>query len=138
MYAFILVFRQHIVSVVLVALITIIAFLLFVDVSNSKNLVVTKERIDPYILTTQGKTFVKSADGSITTLEVQQKKNIQIDDRIRTLANSAATIFWTDGSVTRLGEKTNISVLEIKQGVNGSTQVDFSISEGKSWSNLAR
>ncbi len=138
MYAFILVFRQHIVSVVLVTLITIIAFLLFVDVSNTKNLVVTKDRIDSYILATEGKTIIKSADGSITTLEVQQKKNIRIDDRIRTLANSAATIFWTDGSVTRLGEKTNITVLEIKQGIYGSTQVDFSISEGKSWSNLAR
>lgn len=138
MYAFLLVFRQHIISIVLVALITIIGFLLFVDVSNTKNLVITKDRVDPYILATEGKTIIKSADGSITTLEAQQKKNIRIDDRIRTLANSAATIFWADGSVTRLGEKTNISILELKQGIHGSTQVDFSISEWKSWSNLAR
>lgn len=138
MYALVLIFRQHIIPMVLATLVTVIAFLLFVDVSDSKNLVITKERISPYVLATEGKTVVRSSDGSTTTLEAQERKNIRTDDRIRTLANSSATIFWMDGSVTRLGESTNISVLELKSGAGDSTQVDFSISEGKSWSNLAR
>ncbi len=137
MYVYLLI-RQHIIPVVLTFLVTIITFLLFVDVGQTQGKAITKERINPYVLSTQGKTIVKSGDGTTTTLDSQQKKNIETEDKIRTLANSSATIFWSDGSVTRLGEKTNISVLELKNGVNDSTQVDFSISEGKSWSNLGR
>jgi len=136
MYVLLLI-RQHLIPVVLSALVSVIVFLLFVDVSH-QNKTITKERINPYVLSTQGKTIVKSGDGATATLDAQQKKEIRSDDRIRTLANSAATIFWADGSVTRLGEKTNVSVLELKTNPNQSTQVDFSISEGKSWSNLAR
>lgn len=136
MYALLLL-RQHLIPVVLSVLVSVIVFLLFIDVSH-QNKTITKERINPYVLSTQGKTIVKSGDGSTATLDAQQKKDISADDRIRTLANSAATIFWADGSVTRLGEKTNVSVLELKTNPNQSTQVDFSISEGKSWSNLAR
>jgi hypothetical protein len=109
-----------------------------VDVSNSKNFTITKERMNPYILSTQGKTIIKNSNGKTTTLENHQKKDIQADDQIETLENSLATIFWIDGTVTRLGESTSISVLELKNGVGDSTQVDFSISKGKSWSNLSR
>jgi len=135
MYAYLLV-RQHIIPFVLTLLITLIAFLLFVDVGQTKGRVISKERIAPYVLATLGKTIIKSSDGATVTLDVQEKKNIASDDKIRTLANSSATIFWPDGSVTRLGEKTNISILELKNGAKDSTQIDFSISEGKSWSNI--
>lgn len=138
MYAFFLILRQHLIPVVLVSLVVVIISLLFVDVSESKTPTITKERMSPYVLATQGKTVVKSSKGETVTLETQQKKNILVDDKIRTLAESAATIFWIDGSITRLGENTSISVLELKKSAGESTQVDFSISEGKSWSNLAR
>jgi hypothetical protein len=138
MYSFFLAFRQNLIPVVLVSLVAIVVFLLFVDVSQSKNMGIAKERISPYVLCTQGRTFIKSTNGTTVSLDPQQKKNIQTDDRIETIEASTATIFWIDGSITRLGEKTRISVLELKNGQGDSTQVDFSISEGKSWSNLGR
>ena len=47
-------------------------------------------------------------------------------------------MFWPDGSLTRIAEKTNIAIHELKKEVSGATAVNFSITEGKSWSNIAR
>jgi FecR protein len=79
-----------------------------------------------------------SKDDKKTTLRESERTAIKTDDRIRTLAASTAIVFWADGSVTRLSEKTNISLLELRTDPNGSTQVDISLSEGKTWTNIVR
>lgn len=130
--------RRHFIPAVLSVLLAAIAFLLFVDVSQSNEMTLERERISPYVLCTQGKTVLQDSSGKTTVLEAQQKQNVSAEDRIRTLASSAATIFWADGSVTRLGEKTNVSLLELRTDSNGATQVEFSLNSGKTWTNLAR
>ena len=130
--------RHYIIPIILSLLVAAIIFLLFVDVSGAKSKNISRQRIDPYVLCTEGKTIVQTTDGKNSTLEIWQKKALQSDDRIRTLSSSAATLFWADGSVTRLGEKTNISLIELKQTGSWTTQVEFSLSTGKTWTNLAR
>ncbi|MDP2103851.1 MAG: FecR domain-containing protein, partial [Candidatus Gracilibacteria bacterium] len=64
---------------------------------------------------------------------------IIVGDKIRTLADSQATVFWPDGSVTRLGEKSSIKINEMKaKSISENIQIDFSLEQGKSWSNVIR
>lgn len=59
-------------------------------------------------------------------------------DKIKTL-DSTATIFWPDGSITRLGEKSSIRIHEMRaKTASEDIQVDFSLEEGKSWSNVIK
>lgn len=114
-----------------------IVFLLFVDVSRTSGRGLSVNRIDPYVLCTEGKIIVRHGDKN-KTLEIHDRENIKENDRIRTLAHSAATIFWPDGSITRLAEQTNVTINELKKWSEISTQVDFSLTEGKTWSNISR
>ncbi|HPV63586.1 MAG TPA: FecR domain-containing protein [Fervidobacterium sp.] len=65
--------------------------------------------------------------------------NLQVNDRIKTFPNSRATIFWADGSVTRLSEKTSITItsLEVSKDLS-SVQIRFETESGKTWSNVIR
>lgn len=60
-------------------------------------------------------------------------------DKIKTLVGSQATIFWTDGSITRLSEKTalTISTLSVSKDLS-SIQIRFDTESGKTWSNVIR
>lgn len=55
---------------------------------------------------------------------------------MKTLPNSQATIFWTNGSITRLSEKTSITIGETP--TEERSTVDFSLNSGKSYSRLFR
>ena len=121
----------------MVALVAAIVFLLFVDVSRTSSRNLEVSRIYPYILCTEGKVIVRRDDTSIP-IETRDRLDLEEHDRIRTLSNSNATLFWPDGSITRISEKTNIEVNELRKEANGSTKVDFSLTEGKSWSNIVR
>ena len=127
--------RKHLIPLILATLTATIAFLLLSDVSRSKEKTLEVDRIDAYVLSTEGQTIIKRNQETFS-LKKGDKKTILVGDRIRTLTDSSATLFWPDGSVTRLGEKTNITIHELQGGT--STQVDFSITEGKSWSNIVR
>ncbi len=61
-----------------------------------------------------------------------------VGDKIKTL-ESTATIFWPDGSITRLGEKSSIVIHEMRaNSANTGIQIDFSLEQGKSWSNVVK
>lgn len=93
--------------------------------------------IDPYVLSTKGTTLI-IRDHLISLGEYKQA-SIIVGDKIRTLADSQATIFWPDGSVTRLGEKSSIKIYEMKaKSISEDIQIDFSLEQGKSWSNVIR
>jgi hypothetical protein len=73
------------------------------------------------------------------TVPKGRSASIAKGDQIKTLPNSAATVFWSDGSFTRLAEKTTINVTELASNPQTAMlKVDFSISEGKTWTRLFR
>jgi hypothetical protein len=131
-------FRKFSIPLLLAALVGAITFLLFVDVSKSESRTLSRNRINPYVLCTTGTTIISEKADKKTTLRKDERRDVQAEDRIRTLASSTAIVFWADGSVTRLGEKTNISLLELRSDPRGSTQVEISLSEGKTWTNIVR
>jgi hypothetical protein len=62
-----------------------------------------------------------------------------VGDKIKTLPRSSATIFWADGSVTRLSEKTSITISSLQvSGDLSSVQIRFDTETGKTWSNVIR
>ena len=126
------------IPLILIALLAAITGLLFIDVSKTESRTLPKNRIDPYLLCTTGTTIIGREEGKKISLKENNKENLKPNDRIRTLASSTAVIFWADGSVTRLSENTNISLIELRSNPNGSTQVEISMSEGKTWSNIVR
>lgn len=81
---------------------------------------------------------MKRSDKSVV-LSAEKTADIFQGDQIRTRGGSAATVFWTDGSVTRLAENTTVNVSELLNNKDtASTKVDFSLVEGKTWSRVYR
>lgn len=133
--------RKHFVPLVISVLGASIAFLLFADVSSSSSKLSLNERIVPYVLCTEGKTIVKSDSSrtaETTLLAAQERTNVMVGNIIRTQAYSSATVFWPDGSITRLGEASAITIHSLDSNQEGKTNVDFSLEGGKSWTNIAR
>lgn len=97
-----------------------------------------KTEFVPHVLCTAGTTVVKRADKSFA-LQSEKSADIFRGDRIRTGKAASATVFWTDGSVTRLSENTSIDVTELESDKKTqATKVDFSLNEGKTWSRVYR
>lgn len=115
-------------------LFAIIGALLFSDFSKGPTII--SEKVEPYVLSTRGKTLV--IRNKLITVEEHNQEPIFVGDRIRTL-DSTATVFWPDGSMTRLGEKSSIKIHEMRaKTANKDIQVDFSLEQGKSWSNVIK
>ncbi|MDD5376688.1 MAG: FecR domain-containing protein [Candidatus Gracilibacteria bacterium] len=128
-------FQKHAITLTMFGLLAIIGLLLFSDFSKSPTII--SEKIDPYVLSTKGKTLIFREKQSISVEENDQAP-IFTGDKIRTL-DSTATIFWPDGSITRLGEKSSIKIREMRaKTANENIQVDFSLEQGKSWSNVMK
>lgn len=74
------------------------------------------------------------------SISVEENKQALVfeGDKVRTL-DSTATVFWPDGSITRLGEKSSIRIHEMKaKTANEDIRIDFSLESGKSWSNVVK
>lgn len=97
-----------------------------------------KNDFTPHVLCTSGRTVVKRPEGSVTLL-AEKTEDVRQGDQIKTLRQSSATVFWADGSVTRLSENTTIDVNElVNDKKTASTKIDFSLTEGKTWSHVYR
>lgn len=113
----------------------LIGLLLFSDFSKSPTVV--SEKIDPYVLSTKWSTIVLR-DKVLKTVEEGLQMEVQVGDKIRTL-DSTATVYWPDGSVTRLWKKSSIIIHEMRaKTASEQIQVDFTLESGKSWSNVVR
>lgn len=89
------------------------------------------------MLSTKGKTLI-IRDKLIAVNENEQEPVFE-GDRIKTLRSSAATIFWPDGSITRLGENSSVKIHEMRaKTANTDIRIDFSLESGKSWSNVVK
>ncbi len=105
--------RKHLIPLILASLTAIIAFLLLSDISRSSEKTLEVDRIEAYVLSTGGQTILKRGSETFS-LKKDGRMTIAQSDKVRTLADSSATLFWPDGSVTRLGEKTNITIYELQ------------------------
>lgn len=127
-------FVKHTVALIMWGLFIIIWVLLFSDFSQGPTIV--PEKIEPYVLSTKGNTLI--IRDKLITIEENKQEPIFIGDKIKTL-DSTATVFWPDGSITRLGEKSSIKIHEMRaKTANENIQVDFSLEAGKSWSNVVK
>lgn len=127
---------RHFMAIVMWWLLALIGILLFSDFSKSPT-TITSEKIDPYVLSTKGKTLILR-EKQLLTIEENHSGSILVNDKVKTL-NSTATIFWPDGSITRLAEQSSIKVNQMQASTaNENIQVDFSLEQGKSWSNVIR
>lgn len=123
------------VSLVICGLSLAIWLLLFSDLF--KGPAVVSDKIDPYVLSTKGKTLI-FRDKIRTTVEEDKQELIRVGDKIRTL-DSTATVFWPDGSITRLSEKSSIKINEMRaKTASEQIQIDFSLENGKSWSYIVK
>ncbi|MDQ1343482.1 MAG: FecR protein [Patescibacteria group bacterium] len=129
-------FSRHLaVSLMVGIAVVIFALLAFDSAGMPKN---EKAEFNPYVLCTAGRTVIKRPEGSVTLL-ADKNESVRQGDQIKTLRQSSATVFWSDGSVTRLSENTTIDVNElVNDRKTASTKVDFSLEEGKTWSHVYR
>jgi ribosomal protein L29 len=130
--------HKHGISLVILGIFWVIISLLFIDASRFSEKSLNKERISPYVFCTQWTTIVSDENNASVTLEVYDKKNLTPGQRIRTNRSSTATIFWADGSVSRLAEETEIVVNELVTKNNGATKVNISMNSWKNWTNTSR
>lgn len=92
---------------------------------------------DPYIIITKWSAIIKRK--SIIKLSVKNKENIFVWDKIRTFDDSNATLFWPDGSITRLWSKTAMTIDEIMiNKKTASYNIKFNLEEWKTWSNIIK
>lgn len=110
------------------------------EANKIKTSVLEYESINPYILVTEWTTIIRrSWENKILKIQQKEKKDIKLNDKIRTLDNSSATIFWPDGSITRLWNKTSITINEIKYSKDLSVyKINFNLENWKTWSNIVK
>lgn len=78
-------------------------------------------------------------NGVIVRVNEKQQRPIQINDEIKTLPASEATIFWPEGSVTRLGEKTDITIDGLEYDTHmEDTSMNIHLNAGKTWTMIIR
>lgn len=127
--------RKHPVSVLMYVLLGLIVMVLFFDFTRTPAL--EMDATDPYVLTTKGTTTIER--DKVITIKEKEKFSLLVGDTVKTLPESAATVFWPDGSVTRLGEKTTIVINEVDVDTRkAEIRIDFSLESGKTWSNVIR
>lgn len=102
--------------------------------------IIETKSINPYILVTKWSSIIKRLNESkIIRLNTKEKDDIKLHDKIRTMWDSAATIFWPDWSITRLWSKTSITINEITTSNNLSIyRINFNLEAGKTWSNIIK
>ncbi len=125
--------------VILISLIIIWIIIVISDFreNTSDNWIIQEKYADPYILITKWSAIIKR--DKILKLKEKDKENIKIWDKIRTFEGSDATLFWQDWSITRLWEKTALTVTMIKSNnALSSTQVEINLEEWKTWSNIVK
>lgn len=127
------------IAILIISLLLGLIFIVYNDI-NSNNLWANSlgyDKIEPYVLATKWNVIIKRE--KIIKLKPEEKSNIIIWDKIITLKESGATIFWPDWSITRLWEKSSITISEIKINKDLSeNKVKFNLDSGKSWSNILR
>lgn len=129
-------FAKHLAFSLMAGIAVVIFALLAFDSAGMPT--VDKTEFSPHVLCTSGTTIVKRSEKSVV-LSAEKTADIFQGDQIRTRGGSSATVFWTDGSVTRLAENTTVNVSELLNNKDtASTKVDFSLVEGKTWSRVYR
>lgn len=89
----------------------------------------------PSVLCTNGTTVIVRSGATNIALQVGEKSPVVSGDIVKTLTlESTATIFWSEGSVTRLGGKTSLEIKET--GTKDQRKVDFSLQNGKTYSRI--
>lgn len=127
--------KKHFVTLLIILLAIIIAGTLFFETSETPpELYATQETI---LKVTEGKALLINNDKKI--LKSGESAPLVMNDKITTFPSSRATIFWADGSVTRLGEKTTITITTLSVSNDlASIQIKFDTESGKTWSNVIR
>lgn len=69
------------------------------------------------------------------TIHSGERLTLQVQDRVRTFTGAEATIFWPDGSLTRLGANTQVRIGESHVEKN-TVQISLELEKGKTWSNV--
>ena len=98
--------QKYGISFLMVGLLVVIIALMVPSFSRGAGM--QAETLHPYVFVTHGKTLI--IRDKIITISENGTGAIQVGDRVRTLAASTATIFWPDGSITRLGEKSSLKI----------------------------
>ena len=126
--------KKLIIPIVIVLLATTIALLLLNGASTAD---APARSVVSTILPTRGHILLMSSGSAIRSLSGGTRTPISADDTIRTLSDSEATIFWADGSYTRLGTGTTVHVRELKTDpANHISQVRFHLESGRTWSHI--
>ncbi len=127
--------KKHFVTLLIILLAIIIAGTLFFETSDTPpELYATQDTI---LKVTEGQATLIHDDKKI--LESWESAPIVMNDKITTFPSSRATIFWADGSVTRLGENTTLTITTLSVSKDlSSIQIKFDTESGKTWSNVIR
>lgn len=92
---------------------------------------------NPYLLVTKWSAIIKR--DTIVSLKENEKKVLEINDKIRTFDESSATVFWPDWSITRMWSKSAITISEMSASKDLSNiKIKFNIEQWKTWSNIVK
>lgn len=100
----------------------------------------TSAEESPHVLCHSGITVITRTSGAeenSVKFGPNESRDVVEGDTVSTKELSTATIFWPDGSVTRMGEKTTVKINRMDANSDRtSIHIDFSLAEGKTWSNV--
>jgi len=127
--------KKHFITLLIILLVIIIVGTLFFETSETPPELYAIQ--DTILKVTEGKALLTHDTKKI--IKSWESASIVINDKITTFPSSRATIFWADGSVTRLGEKTSLTITTLSVSKNlSSIQIKFDTESGKTWSNVIR
>ena len=130
-------FRQYLIPILIICIALVIAGLLALDATDNTP-VTPIEQPESYVLPTQGHILLTTGTGATPrSIPEHEKAPITADDTIHTLADSQATIFWADGSFTRLGTGTTVVIRTLQDDpAHHISQIQFHLQQGRTWSHI--
>lgn len=106
--------------------------------NNLNSEVFSQKASDSFVLVDKWSVIVKRWD-SVKQLWLKERFWLSLWDKVKTLSDSNANIFWPDWSVTRLWEKTSVTITELKAKEDlSSFKIKFNIEQWKTWSNVIK
>ncbi len=116
-----------------------IIFFIDINANDFNEPIIKNKKEETYVFVLKWEALIINNNKIKKRLKEQETEIVYMWDKIKTVQNSIAIIFWSDKSITRLWEKTTIDItnLNVSDDVS-SIQIKFDISEWKTWSNVIR
>ena len=126
---------RRIIPILILGLTGVIGWAVFAETNDTPQVAPVAQNAN--VLVTSGRLIFTRKTTKI--LKNGESQILQVGDTLKTLVASSATISWPDGSITRMSEKTGITISSLSVASDlSSVLIRFDTKSGKTWSNVIR